>query len=354
MKLILFFIAIESLLIFNSSAQDLKPENNDSMWELYNTAKSQFSDFEKTHGKFIQTENVNMHYLEWGNKSDPSLIWVHGSMNNGYELLHIADSLVKAGFHVIAIDYYGHGATAIPNHEVSLYHVADDIKFLMDKLSIEKAFVGGFSRGGYIATAFYDSYPESILGLILEDGGSVSSNTYYHKLASAELNARAKNFDTKNKQPWDTIYDSRFEAYKSLYDKNEKGSQFPVLALIKKNRSEKWSIIYSEMMVLFHLGNSQQFLDLTLRPTKTPLFASSIMMIEPKIIFRNLNVPILIFDPVGQNDPMPFEKENQALKNQHPDLIEHITYKDTEHNIHYEHPKRFTFDVITFLKKAMR
>ena len=354
MKIILFFIALESLLIFNSSAQDSQLDNNASMQALYDTAKKQYSTFEKTHGRFVQTKNVNMHYLTWGNSSNPCLIWAHGSINNGYELLDIADYLVKAGFYVIAIDYYGHGKTAIPNHEVSLYHVADDIKFLMDKLSIKKAYIGGFSRGGYIATAFYDAYPQSVSGLILEDGGSVSSNTYYHKLTSAELYAKAKNFDIKTKQPWDTTYNSEFKAYKSLYDKNEKGNQFSILALIKKNKSERWSIIYSEMMSLFHLENSQQFLNLTLRPTKVPIFAESMMMMEPKIIFRNLDVPVLILDPVSKNDPMPFEKENQALKKQHPNYVEYIAYQDTEHNIHYAHPKRFTSDVISFLKKSLK
>ncbi|KQR67334.1 alpha/beta fold hydrolase [Pedobacter sp. Leaf176] len=168
MKIIFFFIALESLLIFNSSAQDFQLDNNTSMQALYSTAKKQYSTFEKTHGRFIQTKNVNMHYLTWGNSSNPCLIWAHGSMNNGYELLDIANDLVKAGFYVIAIDYYGHGKTAIPNHAVSLYHVADDIKFLIDKLFIKRAFVGGFSRGGYIATAFYDAYPKSVSGLILE------------------------------------------------------------------------------------------------------------------------------------------------------------------------------------------
>src|SRR5690606_39191167 len=130
-----------TFLALNASAQDIKPKNP-SIEASYHEAKEQFSDFEKRHGRFIETKNVKMHYLTWGDSSNPCLIWAHGSMNNGYELLNIADSLAKAGFYVIAIDYYGHGQTPIPDHEVSLYHVADDIKFLMDKLSISKAFIG--------------------------------------------------------------------------------------------------------------------------------------------------------------------------------------------------------------------
>ena len=75
-----------------------------------------------------------------------------------------------------------------------------------------------------------------------------------------------------------------------------------------------WEIIYSQMMKLFNLENSEQFFDLTLRPTKVPLFAKSMVVIEPQIVFRNLSVPVLILDPISENDPMPFGKENQALK----------------------------------------
>lgn len=323
--------------------------------QIYRSAKKQFMDFERSHGNFVQTKNVNMHYLSWGDPANPCLIWAHGSLNNGYELLGIADSLVKAGYYVIAIDYYGHGQTPFPDHDVSIYHVADDIKFLMDKLSIEKAFIGGFSRGGYVATAFYDSYPKNVLGLILEDGGSVAANTYYQKLGSERLEKTAETFDLKQPTPWDRTYRTEFEAFNSLYDEYddyESGNQFPILALLKKNVTGQWEIIYSKMMKLFNLENSQQFFDLTLRPARVPLFARSMVMIEPQVIFRNLSVPVLILDPISADDAMPFEKENEALKKAHPEYITLIVYQDTEHNIHYAHPQRFIKDVTEFLENS--
>lgn len=204
--------------------------------ELFNKAKIEFANFEKTHGHFIETKNVRMHYLTWGSPSAIPFIWSHGSFTNSYELLNIADSLVEAGYYVIAIDYYGHGQTAIPDHEVSLYHVADDIKFLMDKLKIKRSVIGGWSRGGSIATAFYDAYPASVLGLILEDGGSVSTNIYYHKMDSANLIKRIK--EIFKERLVDTAYATEFDAYYANYDNNEKGSQFELLAWIKKIKKE--------------------------------------------------------------------------------------------------------------------
>lgn len=336
---------------------DLKAQNSEvkvdlkDIKKLYKEAKIEFGQYEKQHGNFIQTKNVRLHYFTWGKPSGVPLIWLHGSLLNAFEISPIADNLVKAGYYVIAIDYYGHGLTPIPNHEVSLYHVADDIKFLMDKLKINKAIIGGFSRGGYISSAFYDAYPNHVLGLILADGGSVSSNTHYHQMDTSAVKNQFKYLDDKTNFPWDSTYTSEFDAYKSLYDSSEKGNQFKNLILIKKNKLGKYGI-YEGLNNLFHMNSSWNFLDLIYRPTKAPLFAESMVMMEPKIIYRNLNVPVLILDPVSEKDSFPFEKENENLQKQHPSLIEHRIYLNTEHNILYTHPVEFTADAIRFLKKV--
>ncbi|RYY06160.1 MAG: alpha/beta hydrolase [Sphingobacteriaceae bacterium] len=339
-------------LSFTIKAQVLTKEKKD-ISELYQEAKIQFINFEKLHGHFIQTKNVKMHYLTWGNPENIPLIWSHGSLLNAYELYDVADKLAKAGYYIIAIDYYGHGLTPIPNHEVSLYNIADDIKFLMDKLKISKAVIGGFSRGGYISSAFYDAYPNYVLGLVLADGGSVSSNTHYHQMDTSAIKNQFKYLDDKTSFPWDSTYTSEFDAYKSLYDQTEKGNQFKTLILIKKNKFGKYGI-YEGLNNFFYMNSSQNFSDLIYRPTKAPLFAASMVMMEPKIIYRNLKVPVLILDPISKNDPFPFEKENQALQKQHSDLIKHVTYPNIEHNIIYAEPEKFTEDLIDFLKQVKR
>lgn len=336
---------------------DLKAQSSEvkadrkNIEKLYHEAKIEFAQFEKQHGNFIQTKNVRLHYFTWGKPSGVPLIWLHGSLLNAFEIAPIADNLVKAGYYVIAIDYYGHGLTPIPNHEVSLYHIADDIRFLMDKLNIQKAVIGGFSRGGYISSAFYDAYPNRVLGLILADGGSVSSNTHYHQMDTLAVKKQFKYLDDKTNLPWDSTYTSEFDAYKSLYDSSEKGNQFKNLILIKKNKFGKYGI-YEGLNNLFYMNSSLNFLDLIYRPTKVPLFAESMVMMEPKIIYRNLNIPVLILDPISEKDPFPFEKENETLQKQHPSLIEHRIYPNTEHNILYAHPVAFTTDAIRFLKKV--
>lgn len=124
------------------------------------------------------------------NTKHPTLIWIHGTYSNAYEIYEIVEELVKMDLHVIAIDYYGHGFTEIPKKNVSIYDVADDIKFLMDKLKIENAIIGGWSRGGTISSAFYNSYPSAVKALILEDGGSVE---WDYNVNAAEIQKENQN-----------------------------------------------------------------------------------------------------------------------------------------------------------------
>lgn len=314
----------------------------------YHSAKKEFAAFEKKHGHFIQTPNVKMHYLTWGKPSGVPLIWSHGSLTNGYELMGIAESLAEAGYYVIAIDYYGHGQTPIPAHEVSLYHLADDIKALMDKEKITRAVIGGWSRGGYISTAFYDAYPERVLGLILEDGGSVATNTHYHAMDSATLLQRVD--DIFKDRYIDTTFSSELEAYCTYYDASAKGNQFELLAWITQTKEGRWAI-GPGLFELFNMSNKTQFMANILRSTQVPLFAESMALIEPKIVFRNLKVPVLILDPTGKDDLFPFERENAKLTQQHPRLIDHKIYQNTGHNIHFERREAFIRDVIAFKNK---
>jgi pimeloyl-ACP methyl ester carboxylesterase len=343
----IYFLIFLQFFIFKSYSQD-SSNQDPNIRRRYDSAQIEFNNYEKVHGHFIQTKNIKMHYLEWGNPKDTPLIWIHGSFTNGYELSDLAKGIVEKGYHLIAVDYYGHGLTKIPKREVSLYHVADDIKNLMDAKKIKRAVIGGWSRGGIIATAFYDSYPESVLGLILEDGGSVSTNRHYHKMSDVHLNERVKEI-FKNKASY-SKYESQFEAYKAFYDYSEGGTQFKLLAWIVKDDDGLWSI-GPGVEDLFNMKNEAQFLDNILRPTKATLFGESMSIIEPKIVYRNLNVPMLILDPVSDNDIFPYEKENQELVKQHPELIIHKTYTNTGHNIHYEKPKEFAEDLGEFLKK---
>ena len=349
MKFYLTAVIIATLVSSLSIAQaELSSPDKTTSNKIFKEAKEKFSHFEKEHGGYIQTKNVQMHYLTWGKPSGLPLIWVHGTGQTAYELLPIADSLVKKGYYIVAIDYYGHGLTAIPSHDVSIYHVADDIKALMDKLKISKAVIGGFSRGGIITSAFYDANPDKVLGLILVDGGSTAALTHWHEYNIDSLKSIVNNaMATWGK---DTTYASEFDAYYFDRRQNLKKDRFELFARIKQTKSGSWEYDPNQMEWL-HEDTPEHVLDNILRPTRVPLFESSAIMLQPKIIYRNLNVPMLIIDPVSGNDRFPIEKYNKELQQMHPSLIDHKIYYDTNHGAHLHRPSLFLKDATAFLEK---
>jgi pimeloyl-ACP methyl ester carboxylesterase len=305
--------------------------------------------FQTEHGHYIQTPNVNLHYLTWGKPTDQPIVWVHGTTSNAYEAEIFADRLVREGYYVIAIDYYGHGRTPFPQKEVSIYNVVDDIRFLLKELNIKKTIIGGWSRGGTIASAFYDTYPDMVSAIVLEDGGSVGWLRPYYRMGHDKWQ---KIFDAEFAKhgpiPDDEFFPSLFDAYCALQSEGKLG--LSTLHAINQSENGEWAV---NPGLLKWLGEDSrdQLVKLITRPTEAPLFEFSTMILEPKIVYRNLRVPILIFDPVWEDDLLKdFQQDNALLKSRHPDLITHLVYVNTGHAVKFQHPERFCDDLISFLK----
>ncbi len=77
--------------------------------------------------------------------------------------------VLSGQFRVIALDLRGHGESDAPLWLYTMDQFADDIKGLLDHLSIQKAVLAGFSMGGYVVFAFYRKYADRVKGLVLAD-----------------------------------------------------------------------------------------------------------------------------------------------------------------------------------------
>ncbi|NOU99588.1 alpha/beta fold hydrolase [Paenibacillus planticolens] len=77
-----------------------------------------------------------------------------------------ADALSEH-YRVITPDLRGMGQSDVPAANISMEHYADDILAMMDKMGIQKAALGGFSMGGYIAFALLRKAPERFTALLL-------------------------------------------------------------------------------------------------------------------------------------------------------------------------------------------
>lgn len=341
------------------SIEDSNAIKQAAIKKLYEQYQTEFTAFQAKQGHYIQTPNVKMHYVTYGKPSGVPIIWSHGTYGTALEMYVVADSLVKAGYYIIAIEYYGHGLTPSPDKELSLWHVADDIRYLMDELKIKKAVIGGFSRGGSVSTVFYDQYPERVMALILEDGGSVAWNTNRHRLP---IDSAIKEIYSSFHESRPDEYDTPLDAFTRLYNNNSQRTDFKRLAFsffsrITQNRSGKWVMFNPDLEDLLYQNTPERSIQIsyrTLSVTGRGMFDASTALVNPKIIYRNLDVPMLIFDPVNKDDVFNFEDDNRALQKSHPEFITHLVYPNTGHAVKYEHPAEFCRDVTTFLAKALK
>ncbi len=72
-------------------------------------------------------------------------------------------------FRVITVDLRGHGESDAPLWLYTMDRFAEDLKILLDHLSIDRVVMAGFSMGGYITFAFYRRYKEQVRAIILAD-----------------------------------------------------------------------------------------------------------------------------------------------------------------------------------------
>ena len=147
-------------------------------------------DYERSYGRFVAVNGIRMHYLEWGGKNGVPLVWTHGNAGSAYEIRTVAPRLAQAGYRVLAVDYRGHGLTRVTDYDFTIHHIADDLIGLLDSLKIPAAVFGGVNKGAFVAAAVYDHYPNRVLGLVMADGGTWSSQWVYDRQSPEEARQR--------------------------------------------------------------------------------------------------------------------------------------------------------------------
>src|SRR4029450_13191104 len=59
--------------------------------------------------RFIVANRLRHHVLEWGDAGQPSLLLLHGFLEHAHTWDLVAPHLATAGWHVVALDWRGHG-----------------------------------------------------------------------------------------------------------------------------------------------------------------------------------------------------------------------------------------------------
>lgn len=116
----------------------------------------------------VQLENVNMHYVVYGDGEQP-LILIHGNGGSAKSLAEAASYLAN-DYTVYVIESRCHGQSSDPG-TINYDLMADDVAQFIGALNLERPYIMGHSDGGIVALTLAYRYPD-MPGAIISCGAN--------------------------------------------------------------------------------------------------------------------------------------------------------------------------------------
>ncbi len=118
---------------------------------------------------YLTVAGVKLHYQDYGDKTKPPMVCIHGGAAHAHWFDFVASEL-KKDFHVIAINQRGHGDSgwaSPPDYSYARY--AADLNEAFEKLNLQNFILVGHSMGGVVSTLYAATYPGRAKAFILID-----------------------------------------------------------------------------------------------------------------------------------------------------------------------------------------
>lgn len=110
-----------------------------------------------------------MYYIDSGEGT--AILFIHPPVLTSSNFTYQIQGL-SPYFRTIAFDIRGHGKSQPSEQSITYPLIVEDIKHLMDRLSLDKVFLCGYSIGGSIVLEFLLTYPDRAWGGIVISGMS--------------------------------------------------------------------------------------------------------------------------------------------------------------------------------------
>ena len=106
----------------------------------------------------ININDVDVNYIQYGNKSGKDIILLHGWGQN-IEMMKILGDRFQDKFHITILDFPGFGESCEPKYDWSIKDYSEMLEALIKKLNIKKPIVIGHSFGGRVAIHYSSNHP---------------------------------------------------------------------------------------------------------------------------------------------------------------------------------------------------
>ena len=131
----------------------------------------EFGDVVLPHSREFHVGRMRFHYLDWGNRDRPTIVFLHGGALNAHtwDLCCLA---LRDDFHCVALDQRGHGDSDWAHDaDYSIGASLADTKGVVDHLGLDKFILVGMSLGAINSLAFATAHPERLSHLVIIDAG---------------------------------------------------------------------------------------------------------------------------------------------------------------------------------------
>ena len=112
----------------------------------------------------VNIKDIDVNYIQYG-KGEKNIVLLHGWGQNIEMMDPIGKRLEKVAT-ITIIDLPGHGNSAEPKDEITIYDYCEVVKELLDKLKIKKPILIGHSFGGRISIIYASKYETEKLILL--------------------------------------------------------------------------------------------------------------------------------------------------------------------------------------------
>jgi pimeloyl-ACP methyl ester carboxylesterase len=131
----------------------------------------EFGDVVLPHSHEFHLGRMRFHYLDWGNRHLPTIVFLHGGALNAHtwDLCCLA---LRDDFHCVALDQRGHGDSDWAHDaDYTIGASLADTKGFVDHLGLDKFILVGMSLGAINSLAFAVAHPERLNHLVIIDAG---------------------------------------------------------------------------------------------------------------------------------------------------------------------------------------
>ena len=283
----------------------------------------------------IEGQDLKMAYMDIkpeGKADGPAVLLLHGKNFFGAYWQKTIRFLAANGFRVIVPDQIGFGKSAKPDIHYSFHLLALNTKKLLESLGVKQVAVVGHSMGGMLATRFALMYPEMVTHLVLEDPiGLEDYRVFVPYLTTADLYQNELKATEESIRKYHRTY---FVQWRPEYDE------------------------YVQVAARWKLSGEYPRLALSSALTYQMIYEQPVCHEFPYVKAKTLLV-------IGQADrtvvgKARVKKELLSQVGQYPELgkktaklIPHATLielSNVGHIPHFEAPKRFHQELLTFLR----